>query len=97
MAHSFDAPMSTPSPDAARSATGTRYRRDQFPPAPKSVRIVTLSRDASEPKGVAASGSLPKESSGCALAKRAAAVWLAIAALCVAAVLVWAVLRTAWN
>lgn len=97
MAYSFDTPMPTPSPDAAQSATGTRYRRDQFPPAPRSVRIVTLSRDAGEPIGVAARGSFPKESPGCVFAGRPAAVWLAVAALCVVAVLAWAVLRTAPN
>lgn len=46
MAHSFEASMPTPSPDSRRLASGTRYRRDQFPPVPKSVRIMTISSKA---------------------------------------------------
>lgn len=51
MAHSFDASMPTPSPGSAGPAGGKRYRRDQFPPAPKSVRIVRFSGDEREPAG----------------------------------------------
>lgn len=49
MAHSFDASMPTPSPDSPRPTTGTRYRRDQFPPAPKSVRIMNVSSETDAP------------------------------------------------
>lgn len=97
MAHSCDASMPTPSPDFSGPTKMTRYRRDQFPPAPKSVRIVTLSHDAGEPTGGAASESFTKQSPGCVLAKRPVAVWLAVATVCVAAVLAWALLQTAGN
>lgn len=73
----------------------TRYRRDQFPPVPKSVRIVTLSHDGDERVGLAAAEVVTKQRSGCVLAKRPVAVWLAVATVCVAAVLAWAVLQTA--
>jgi hypothetical protein len=49
MAHAFDASVPTPSPETSRPAGGTRYRRDQFPPAPKSVRIMTVSSEADAP------------------------------------------------
>jgi hypothetical protein len=97
MAHSFDASMPTPSPESSRPAGGTRYHREQFPPAPRSVRIVRLSTDAADVVGLSVAEPVTKQSPGCVLAGRPVIVWLAVAALCVAAVLAWAVLRTAWN
>lgn len=97
MAHSFDAPMPTPSPESSRPAGGTRYRRDQFPPTPRSVRIVRLSSDAADAVGLSVAEPVTKQSPGCVLAGRPVAVWLAVAVVSAAAVLAWAVLRTAWN
>lgn len=41
-----DASVPTPSPEMSRTSTRARYRREEFPPAPKSVRLVEVSRDA---------------------------------------------------
>lgn len=97
MAHSFDASMPTPSPGSSRPSAGPRYRRDQFPPAPKSVRIVTLSNYGGDPVGVAAGGNITKQGRDGVRAQREKAIGLIVFALCVIAVLGFVVFRTVWK